>query len=102
MPRRKASVLLAAMTGAHRWQDSVRALPPVRPAGSLPQRLCPRPGSTRLPDLEPREPSDGCAMRREDLLDRLLLVLLAHRGLLKKPDVLEERIDPALNDLGDR
>src|ERR1700722_20017674 len=56
--------------------------------------------STSLPDLEPGKATHGGPSSGEQLLDGLLRV--PHRWLLDQDDVLEERIQPAFNDLRDR
>src|ERR1044072_4538307 len=58
------------------------------------------PGAARLllADLEPDEPGDVHARLARDLLDGLLVV--EDRRLLEQDEVLEERVHPALHDLG--
>src|SRR3954452_24356820 len=51
-------------------------------------------------DLEPSEPLQGDAGVVDHLGDRLLVV--AHVGLVDQHDVLEEPVDAALHDLGQR
>src|SRR5215472_7299525 len=59
-----------------------------------------RTSSAGLAHLEPGECPDGDALLRQDLPDGLLRVL--HKRLLGEHDVLEERPQPALDDLADR
>src|SRR3954469_23568437 len=51
-------------------------------------------------DLEPRKPLERDPGLVDHLADRLLVV--AHVGLVEQHDVLEEPVDPALDDLGQR
>src|ERR1700761_1592922 len=53
-----------------------------------------------LADLEADEPRHGHTGLVEQRLDRLLAV--RHRCLLEQDDVLEEAVQPALDDLGQR
>src|SRR5258708_30618582 len=53
--------------------------------------------STSLPYLEPGKAAHGGARLGEQLLDRFLLV--THRWLLGQHHVLEERVEPTVNDL---
>src|ERR1700722_2256521 len=56
--------------------------------------------SSGLADLVPRERADGNPLIGEQLLDRLLRV--PDKRLLGQHHVLEERVEPAFDDLGNR
>src|SRR5215813_3602010 len=71
------------------WQCGLPS--PQRPPGTV---------STRLPDLEPGKAADSGPRLGKQLPHRLLGV--AYRRLLDQRDVLEERVQPSLDDLGDR
>src|SRR5215813_1205077 len=71
------------------WQCGLPS--PQRPPGAM---------STRLPDLEPGEAADYGSRLGKKLLHRLLGV--AYRRLLNQRNVLEEGIQPSLDDLSDR
>src|ERR1039457_1734438 len=80
------------------------------PAGSEPQTraMCPpspavtaqpRYGSSGLAHLEPGEPAHGDPVLAEQLLDCLLRIL--DERLIGQHDILEERVQPAFDDLRD-
>src|SRR4051812_22421590 len=90
------ALLLGGLSGS----DSGAPRPPAgAEARSAPTRLS---GVRRRSgaDLEAREPGDGHALLVQQLLHALLAVL--DRRLLEQDDVLEEAVDPALDDAGQR
>src|ERR1700734_1160709 len=74
-------------------------LPSTRCSPSPPITSWPRP-SSGLADLEPRERADGNPLIGEQLLDGLLGI--PDERLLGEDHVLEERVEPAFDDLRDR
>src|ERR1039457_1061061 len=86
----------SARTAAPAW---CVALPSTGSSPSPPLTSWLRP-SSGLADLEPRERADGNPLIGEQLLDGLLRV--PDEGLLGQRHVLEERVEPALDDLRDR